>query len=287
LPASQALIGSLWIFDLFRLDSWKQHMSMRRGFQLRSHGIVAAIVERVLASGRATLQDGGTANREPVGLAPDPTATHEAVVQVYCARCSGWAGHLGVHTWIAVKPAGAKAYTVFEVTYPHLRRRGSAIAMRKRTPDARWFGHVPELLADKRGDGVGVLIDLTHKIALEYPYAGDYVVWPGPNSNTFTAYVGRALPELELDLPPTAIGKDYLGDRLVATAPSGRGVQVSLFGLLGVLTSSVEGFEVNVLGLTVGVDPFTPALKLPLIGRLGATRSNGSGARAGVATDPS
>ena len=75
-----------------------------------------------------------------------------------------------------------------------------------------------------------------------------------------------------MDLPPTAIGKDYLGDRLVAPAPSGSGVQFSLFGMLGVTASRVEGFEVNVLGLTFGLDPFSPAIKLPLIGRFGFTR---------------
>jgi hypothetical protein len=50
---------------------------------------------------------------------------------------------------------------------------------------------------------------------------------------------------------------------------------VSLSGVLGVLASSVEGFEINVLGLTFGVDPYFPAIKLPIIGRLGAARFNG------------
>jgi hypothetical protein len=97
-------------------------------------------------------------------------------------------------------------------------------------------------------------------------------MWPGPNSNTFTAWVGRAVPELAMDLPPTAIGKDYLGGRVVALAPSGSGIQFSLLGLLGVTVGRVEGFEVNVLGLTFGFDPFSPAIKLPLIGRFGAVR---------------
>ena len=30
--------------------------------------------------------------------------------------------------------------------------------------------------------------------------------------------------------------------------------------------------EINLLGLTFGIDPFSPALKLPLIGRIGAAR---------------
>jgi hypothetical protein len=39
-----------------------------------------------------------------------------------------------------------------------------------------------------------------------------------------------------------------------------------------VTVSGVEGFELNVLGLSFGLDPFSPAVKLPLIGRLGASR---------------
>jgi hypothetical protein len=34
-------------------------------------------------------------------------------------------------------------------------------------------------------------------------------MWPGPNSNTFTAAVLRAVPELAILLPPNAIGKDF------------------------------------------------------------------------------
>jgi hypothetical protein len=43
--------------------------------------------------------------------------------------------------------------------------------------------------------------------------------------------------------------------------------------VLGVTASSVEGLELNVLGLTFGVDPWPPALKLPLVGRVGASAS--------------
>jgi hypothetical protein len=97
-------------------------------------------------------------------------------------------------------------------------------------------------------------------------------MWPGPNSNTFTAWVLRAVPELEADLPPTAIGKDYRGKSLVGAAPSGKGFQFSLFGLAGITASGVEGLELNLLGLTFGINPFDPALKLPLVGRIGPTR---------------
>src|SRR2546426_2642429 len=251
---------------------------MRRATQPLSHAAIMA---------HAPSRDRRTTSRAPIGLAPDPAATPEAVVQVYGARCSGWLGCFGVHTWIAVKPTGARAYTIYEVLEWRLRRSGSALAIRKRAPDARWGGNAPAILANKRGDGVDALIERIDKAVREYPYAHEYVVWPGPNSNTFTAYVARAVPELGLDLPPTAIGKDYLGDRLLATAPSGGGFQLSLFGLLGVLASGVEGFEVNVLGLAFGIDPFSPALRLPLVGRFGAVRSNGSGAPVSITASPS
>jgi hypothetical protein len=85
--------------------------------------------------------------------------------------------------------------------------------------------------------------------------------------------VTREVPELRVDLPPTAIGKDYLGNNVFATAPSGSGVQFSVVGVFGVTASTVEGLELNLLGLTFGLDPWPPAIKLPMLGRIGAAPS--------------
>jgi len=223
-----------------------------------------------LVVGRAVVaQDWRTASREPVGLAPDAATAPEAVVQVYGARTVGMRGLFGVHTWVAVKPENAAAYTVYEVIGWRLRWSGSAVSIGQRHADARWFGAEPELYADKRGAEAAALIPRIEAAALSYPYAKEYSAWPGPNSNTFVAWITRAVPELGAHLPPTAIGKDYLGDSLVGSAPSGRGGQLSLGGVLGLTLSSVEGLELNVLGLTFGFDPLRPALKLPLIGRIG------------------
>jgi hypothetical protein len=226
-----------------------------------------------LVVGRSVIaQDWRTASHEPTGLAPDPATTPEAVVQVYGARTWGWRGTFGVHTWVAVKPANADAYTVYEVIGWRLRWADSVVEIHTRAPDARWYGNVPELYSDKRGAEAEKLIPRIDAAARSYPYANEYTAWPGPNSNTFTAWITRAVPELGVDLPPTAIGKDYLGAAIVGSAPSGRGLQVSLAGLLAVTASSVEGLEVNLLGLTFGLNPFDPALKLPLLGRLGGAR---------------
>jgi hypothetical protein len=214
-----------------------------------------------------------TASHEPVGLAPAPAQTPEAVVQVYGARTWGWRGNFGVHTWVAVKPENAPAYTVYEVIGWRLRWSDSVVAIHQRAADARWYGNPPELYADKRGAEAAKLIPRVDAAARSYPHANEYSAWPGPNSNTFVAWITRAVPELGVDLPPTAIGKDYLGGSVVGAAPSGSGLQFSLGGLFALTASAVEGLELNLLGLTFGVNPFDPALKLPLLGRLGPARA--------------
>jgi len=261
---------------------------MKRRLGLGGYLVLAGLVALVLAMiGRVTAQDWSSASREPVGLAPDPARNPEPIAQVYAARVRGWRGVFGVHTWIAVKPTAARGYTVYEIIGWRLRWQDTALAIRERAPDARWFGAAPELVAEKRGPEVEELIARIERAAHAYPWAGEYTMWPGPNSNTFTAWVLRAVPELEADLPPTAIGKDYSGVKLIGSAPSGRGVQVSLFGLAGFTASGVEGLEINLLGLSFGINPFDPSLKLPLVGRVGpARRFSALQASAAAAREP-
>jgi hypothetical protein len=225
-------------------------------------------------SGQLPAADWRTASREPAGLAPDPATTPEAVVQVYSARAVSWRGWFGVHTWIAVKPSNATEFTVHEVMGWRLRRTGTALVSRNRPADGYWYGNRPELLGDIRGPGVDELITRIEAAVQEYPYPHKYHVWPGPNSNTFVAFVLRKVPELRVDLPPTAIGKDYLGWRSVHKTPSGTGGQASLFGVVGLAAGLEEGLELNVLGLNFGVDPKSLSIKLPLVGRIGPSRDN-------------
>jgi hypothetical protein len=220
-------------------------------------------------SGELSARDWRTATREPAGLAPDPVTTPEAVVQVYSARAVSWRGWFGVHSWIAVKPANASEYTVHEVMGWRLRRTGTALVARNRPADGHWYGARPELLGDIRGPGVDAIIERLEAAVKEYPYPDKYHVWPGPNSNTFVAFVLRKVPELRVDMPPTAIGKDFLGWRSVGKTPSGTGGQINLLGVLGVAAGLEEGLEVNLLGLNFGVDPKSLSIKLPIVGRIG------------------
>ena len=208
-----------------------------------------------------------TASREPTGLAPDPALVREPVVQVYVARTFGWRGAFGAHSWIVFKREDAPVYTRYDVVFwggpPYVRRDFAA-------PDGLWFGSRPDLLVDRRGEGVDALIDRIEAAIKSYPYYDTYRTWPGPNSNTFIAHIGRSVPELRLDLPSNAIGKDYQPlSSMIGRAPSGTGVQLSIYGLLGVIVAPEEGLEFNLLGLSLGVDVAQPALRLPGLGRVG------------------
>src|SRR5688500_8121491 len=121
--------------------------------------------------------DWRTASRGTVGLAPDPKVTPEPVVQVYAARAVRWRGYFGVHTWIAVKPRNAVTFTVYEVNGWRLRRTGSSVSIGERPPDSRWFGSRPDLIAERRGEGVDELIARIEQAVADYPYADDYRVW--------------------------------------------------------------------------------------------------------------
>lgn len=150
-----------------------------------------------------------TASREPAGIAPNPAATPEAVIQVYGASAYGWRGWFGIHTWIAVKPEGAKTYTLYDVVGWRVHDGQPALRVYQDHPDRYWYGSRPELILDRRGEGVDQLISAIDEAARRYPWAHEYRLFPGPNSNTFPAWIGSQVPELELNLPLRAIGAGY------------------------------------------------------------------------------
>jgi len=229
-------------------------------------------------SGEAPLgRDFRSTDRSSAGIAPRPETTPEAVVQVYFARALNWRGIFGVHTWIATKPENAKEYTIHQVIGWRVYRGLPAVFSAPGIPDGRWFGNEPTLVAELRGDEAAKAIPKIIDAVASYPYPNEYTLWPGPNSNTFIAYIGRQVPELHMDLPATAIGKDYpINGSIIDHTPSGTGYQLSMLGLLGVTMARDEGFELNLLGFTFGIDFLRPALKLPFIGRLGMAAANSS-----------
>jgi hypothetical protein len=193
-----------------------------------------------------------------------------ARVLVMTGQTGGWKGAVAVHSWVVFKRENARGWTRYDVV-----GWGNPVRQNGWAPDGRWYGNKPTVLADVTGPEAARLIPKIEETvkAYQYGHAGDYRIWPGPNSNTFVATVLRAAPELEIAMPPEAIGKDYRIDGAVAgRTGSGTGVEASLYGLLGVKVGRVEGFELNVLSLVAGVDAQHPALKIPAFGRIGLDR---------------
>ena len=200
-------------------------------------------------------------------LLPPARAVPEASIYVLTARVGRWRGIFANHSWIVIKEHGAPAYTRFDVV-----GWGRPVRVNHRDPDGRWYGNAPRIVAEVRGAAATRLIPRIRAAVASYAYAqpGTYRAWPGPNSNSFVQHVLASIPELQQALPPTAIGKDFRDNGLFAGwTPSRTGVQASLYGLAGVSIGWVEGFEVNVLGLVVGLDLRHPAIKLPGWGRIG------------------
>jgi len=221
--------------------------------------------------------DWQTADRSSVGIAPDPAMESAAIVQVYAARAFNWRSLFAVHTWLATKAEDASKYNVYQVVGWRKWHGLPVVVKTQDIPDRSWFGNTPAILREVKGAEAAAMISSIESAVSSYPYHDTYHMWPGPNSNTFIAHIGRSVPELHLDLPPTAIGKDFMTrNRFLDTPPSGNGTQFSFFGLFGGLISAVEGIEINIFSLSfgLGITPHTIwplKLRLPLFGiiRLG------------------
>ena len=200
------------------------------------------------------------------GSLPAASAHPDARIFVMTGRTGGWKGVVALHSWIVFKHAGDRAWTRYDVV-----GWGNPVRRNGYPPDGRWYGNPPSVLVDLSGAAAAALIPRIESTVKSYQYAnaGDYRIWPGPNSNTFVASVLRAVPELGVTMPPNAIGRDFRPAPYAGLSDSGTGVEASLWGLVGVKLGWVEGVELNVLGLVAGLDLRHPALKLPGFGRIG------------------
>jgi len=170
----------------------------------------ASVMLWLLLTGCSSGDDWRTASRESAGIAPDPGITREAVLQIYGADAWGWPGWFAIHTWIAAKRTGQGSYMVYDVISWRAKDGQPVMRIYQDIPDRNWFGARPRVLKEYRGKGVDELIDAVDQAARAYPWKTTYKTFPGPNSNTFTAWIAKQVPELELDLPLSALGSGYV-----------------------------------------------------------------------------
>jgi hypothetical protein len=207
-------------------------------------------------------------------LLPPAASVPGAAIHVMSARTGGLKGAVSVHSWLVVKASGAARWTRWDVV-----GWGTALRRDAWAPDARWYGNEPWFVGSVTGAEAEALLPRVLAAVAAYPHGrrGDYVIWPGPNSNSFVAHVLRAVPEIGAQLPPHAVGKDWLGRGLRASRDRGGDLHLSAWGLLGLALGPRTGVELQLMGQTFGLDLRRPALKLPGIGRVGMARAGAGG----------
>jgi hypothetical protein len=154
--------------------------------------------------------------------APDPTEHPEAIVRVYGADVWGFRGNFAIHTWVATKARNASSYQIYQVIGWRQRRGRPVLSVSEGSPDKPWFGSPAILLHEKSGAEAEMLIGKIDAAVDAYPYPDDYTMWPGPNSNSFVAWIALEVPELGLELPAKAIGQSWMKseyDSLRQTSP--------------------------------------------------------------------
>jgi hypothetical protein len=235
--------------------------------------ILLAIILPIMAGTALSLSRGWaeswrTAEWGSSRLLPEAADVPEPRVMILAARTGRWKSIFAEHMSIVLKPEGANEWTRYDVVGwgTPVRRNGWAA-------DAFWYGNLPYIVAEMSGAEAKALIPRVEAAIAAYPYAarGTYTAWPGPNSNSFVAWVVRNTEGFAAELPPVAVGKDYLGEGVrLARAASGTGLVFSVSGILGLTLAWEEGVEINLLGTAIGVDLNDLAVKLPSLGKVGA-----------------
>jgi Protein of unknown function (DUF3750) len=195
-------------------------------------------------------------------LAPrslDPPPNDQTTVALLTGTLPAPLDEIARHPWFAVRTRGATEWTVYEVggggteedPFRHHEPYGNPIVHKV------WRGAEAERAAA-----------CLARESSPWQEKLSYRFYPGPNSNTFGDVMLR-MCDLHASLPSTSIGKDWRGVIGGGVTSEGTGLQVET-PLVGVKLGLKEGIEVHILGLSIGIDLWPPAIILPLgPGRLG------------------
>jgi hypothetical protein len=199
----------------------------------------------------------------------------ELVVQLRRADLPSPLTEIAVHYWFATfEPRGDARWHRFELWQngdDDGTGRANHVKVDQGDIDGGVGGGPMTIDREFRGESARRLLRILEACRTQYPHRYFYCPWPGPNSNTFAAWVLRAA-SVSADLHPKAIGKDYLDDPGGAgfgagTTTTGTGFQLET-PLAGVKLGLEDGVELHFLCLTLGIDLVPPAIKTP-VARLG------------------
>lgn len=222
----------------------------------------------LLASGRVTLgANWRTASRVSAGLAAIPSIGPKAAILLLSARTFNWRGMFSVHTWLALKQNNTMRYTIYQCIGWNRYLGIPIVDIRKDIPDRMWFGAKPKIEAMLVGKRAEQLIPRVKQAVTAYPFKNRYRAWPGPNSNTFIAFVLNQVPELGFTMPYNALGYDY-GWKFSLHA-----LQLGGFFGYSINNNAREkhkkmAWVLNLLGLPIGMSFAPLGLILPGVGFL-------------------
>jgi hypothetical protein len=169
-------------------------------------------------------------------------------------------GGVGRHSWIAVRQRGSREWRRYEVLGNAGRYYGDPFEGDD-GDDVRLHGLV-------HGAEAEPIIACLDRELPRYNEEEDYGFWPGPNCNTFVERMARRCG-IHVDLPATAVGRDYRGLVGASVTSRGTGVQVES-PLVGVKLGLAEGIELHLFSLALGLDLWPPAIIVPVgPGRIG------------------
>jgi hypothetical protein len=186
--------------------------------------------------------------RDDSRVAASTAADEACVVQLRYATLPSLLRRVAVHPWFVVlEPATGEArrWEVWQVrdaggtSWGHVHRD-------LMHPDRPVGGGPCVVAAEWRGDQARAVWEALCR-APEYPLRERYRFWPGPNSNTFAAWVLEQAG-VELPLDPRSVGRHYLRPWRAAVTSS----RVCLNTPLAGVEARAGGLELHLLGLTLG-----------------------------------
>jgi Protein of unknown function (DUF3750) len=180
-------------------------------------------------------------------------ANDQATVLVLTTRLDGPMRRIARHSYLAVRAAGASAWTIWECCSPHARPSDD--------PFVPSFGDEVRLHGVVRGARAEAAIPCIAAATERYGQPR-YGFYPGPNSNTYVEAMLRACG-IHVDLPATAVGKDWRGWMGASWSSGGTGLQLET-PIVGLKLGLGEGIELHVFSLAIGVDLWPPAIILPV-----------------------
>lgn len=128
-------------------------------------------------------------------------------VQLRYASLPGLLGLFAAHYWFVVfDDDGCRRWEVWQTKNAGGRSVGHVHCDLKH-PDAGVGGGPARIAAEWQGDEALALKKVLETVAA-YPYCQKYRYWPGPNSNSFAAWVLRKAG-IRHSLGPMALGKRY------------------------------------------------------------------------------